>query len=177
MKRILSLLLGLTLTASISLAADPIVLPNRYTTTVTPQQANANEQEIQSKFNMSIANDVDWTDYSAKSTIVGWTTSGRDARIYYKKIGNTVFFAFYIDGTSNATSVSFTLPYSIVTPMSNAMHFFLSVAYDNGTLITNTVCRTKIIGNTITCYANMGSGVWTNINEKIVQGQSWYECQ
>jgi hypothetical protein len=55
--------------------------------------------------------DVPWQDYSASSTIVGWS-SFTTKWIYYKKVGKTVFVSFYIQGTSNATTASFTLPYN-----------------------------------------------------------------
>ena len=45
------------------------------------------------------------------STITGWTTYTFN-KIYYKKVGKTIFVSFVITGTSNANTTSFTLPYA-----------------------------------------------------------------
>jgi len=56
---------------------------------------------------------VDWTDYSATSTIVGWS-SYTTKKIYYSKIGKTLFVLVDISGTSNSISTNITLPYTSI---------------------------------------------------------------
>src|SRR5205814_10418940 len=55
---------------------------------------------------------VAWMDYSATSTIVVWT-SFTSKLIFYKKIGKDVFVQFELTGTSNATTSTFTLPFTM----------------------------------------------------------------
>lgn len=55
-----------------------------------------------------------WTDYSSTSTITGWSSFGKKY-ILYKKIGNLLYVRWDLDGISNATSATFTLPYSSVS--------------------------------------------------------------
>src|SRR3990167_5861782 len=54
---------------------------------------------------------VPWADYGGTSTITGWS-SFTNQKIFYTKVGKLVFVAFDLNGTSNATTVSFTLPYT-----------------------------------------------------------------
>ena len=54
---------------------------------------------------------VPWIDYSGNSTITGWS-SFTNKLLYYKKIDNLVYITFFIDGTSNGNTATFTLPFS-----------------------------------------------------------------
>lgn len=58
---------------------------------------------------INILDPVDWTDYSATSTIVGWS-SFTTKQIRYKIVGKQIFVYFYLAGTSNSVNVTFTLP-------------------------------------------------------------------
>ena len=102
------------------------------------------------------------TDYYASSTITGWSslTAGR-RYIIYKKIGKMVFVNFHLEGTSNATSVSFTLPYTARTQYGN-FGGALTLTYDNSALITS-AGKVEITGgaSTVACYSNGGAGGWT----------------
>ena len=118
---------------------------------------------------------VAWTDYSAMSTVVGWSAFTTKL-VFYKRIGNLVYFEFFIAGTSNTTGVSFTLPYS-----SNASGLIgeglVSRAVDNGVAIT-TACAWELSAsdNIVRCYTNHALGAWTNIGTKRVIGKGWYEA-
>lgn len=122
---------------------------------------------------------VAWTDYAGTSTITGWSsfTSNRKL-IYYKKIGKTVLVSFLLEGTSNATSISFTLPYTAVTDAGNLMEYGGALTYsiDNGSLLT-VASRVSIGANsaTVNCYSNMGIGAWTGSGTKSVRGSFWFE--
>jgi len=50
-----------------------------------------------------------WVDYSATSTIVGWS-SFTVKKISYKIIDDAMIVDFNLEGTSNATTISFTIP-------------------------------------------------------------------
>ncbi len=117
---------------------------------------------------------VAWTDYSATSTIVGWVSFGTKS-IYYKKIGKLVFVCFTIIGTSNATSISFTLPYTsanTIVTFGGAMR----IATNNDVGITGASC-VRLLSNsaTVNCYTDMYEAAWTNSGNKVVSGSFWYE--
>lgn len=119
-----------------------------------------------------------WTDYGGTSTIAGWSGTPT-VRIHYKKLGNLVFVNFRISGTSNATNVSFTLPYTSVVISS----YYIRVACqgeDNGVWLDNPSLIT-FEGNssTVNIAKSFSSGLvmWTSSGEKLVIGQFWYEAQ
>ena len=53
-----------------------------------------------------------WIDFSEQSTIVGWSSYTRKI-IKYKVVGNIVYVYMNISGTSNSTSLNFSLPFII----------------------------------------------------------------
>ena len=115
-----------------------------------------------------------WADYSATSTIVGWSSFTQKS-IYLKKIGKIVFVAFRFEGTSDSTSTTFTLPY---TAINATCHFggALVNAQDNSVTLT-TASRAVLLANTSTvlCFSDMSGGAWTASNNKVIQGSLWYE--
>jgi len=115
-----------------------------------------------------------WADYSATSTIVGWSSFSTKA-IYTKKIGKMVFVTFVLSGTSNATNATFTVPYT----SSNTIVTFFSTSHliDNGSPV-NTGANGTLSNNTatVTLYKDGYSGAWTNANNKQVTGQFFYEA-
>ena len=120
-----------------------------------------------------------YADYYSSSTIVGWSslTSGR-RRIMYKTIGKLVFVWFHLEGTSDATTVSFTLPYtSTSVGFGNQFHQTLNFTYDNTTAIaTPGQCGIDCGTATATCDKTCtASGGWTASGSKIVSGQFIYE--
>ena len=134
--------------------------------------------------NLTIASTGDiysaaYADYYSSSTIVGWSslTSGR-RRIMYKTIGKLVFVWFHLEGTSNATTVSFTLPYtSTAVGFGNQFHNPLSFTYNNsGAVATQGVAALPVNSAVCTCNLSPTSGGgWTASNTKIVAGQFTYE--
>lgn len=115
------------------------------------------------------------TDYYASSTITGWSslTAGR-RYIVYKKIGKMVFVNFHLEGASNSTAVSFTLPYTARTQY-GSFGASLTLTYDNSAALTTAGIVTLAGGaSTANCYSNGASGAWTAANNKIVSGSFWY---
>jgi hypothetical protein len=53
-----------------------------------------------------------WIDFSEQSTIVGWSSYTRKF-FKYKMVGNIVYVYMNISGTSNSTSLNFSLPFII----------------------------------------------------------------
>jgi len=116
-------------------------------------------------------------DYYASSVIVGWSslTSGR-RYIFCKKVGKIVFVDFHLEGTSNSTAVSFTVPY----PSKSQYGQFggvLSLTYDNTLLVSSAPGRCSIDGGgstTVNCYKDSGVGAWTASGNKIAEASFWY---
>ena len=122
---------------------------------------------------------LNWTDYTAASTIVGWSsfTSSRKF-IFYKKLEKIVFIAFHLEGTSNSISTTFTLPFISYNAGSGTVFDFsgmFGTAYDNSVALT-TIANFHLPNNssTVTCYTTWANGAWTAAGTKIIEGQFWY---
>ena len=120
---------------------------------------------------------VAWTDYTATSTITGWSST-TFSKIHYKKVGNLVFFNYQISGTSNSTGTSFTLPYTSANVTAGyTWSHNLAVSEDNGGVVAG---RGQIGNNTatVTLYPTTASAgaTWTSSGAKNVAGQGWYEA-
>lgn len=117
-----------------------------------------------------VSGETAWTDYSATSTIVGWS-SYTTKSIYYKDIGKTRFVTFNLFGTSNSTSISFTLP----SASSNTVDIvFACRAYDNGVEGATGLASIAANASTVNCYRSALSA-WTASGTKIVSGQFTYQ--
>ena len=68
---------------------------------------------IQTQINDKLTSPT-FIDYSATSTVVGWTTFTQKT-IRYSVIGKLLIVEYFISGTSNATTTSFTLPQASAT--------------------------------------------------------------
>lgn len=115
---------------------------------------------------------VDYTDYSAISTITGWS-SFTSKVLYYKKIGKLMFVWWDLRGTSNATTVTFTLPFTAANTVS---HRICADTTDNGTR-TTTGGEGVLPGNTATLqvYKDMSQATWTNSGTKETMGMIFYQ--
>ena len=114
-----------------------------------------------------------WADYSASSTIVGWTSISSKS-IYTKKVGKTVFVQFSIGGTSNSTSTTFTLPY---TKSSDISQIFMFLATDNS---QSSIVAYGAVGSnsaTVTLNKDTAGDAWTASGTKSIYGQFWYQAQ
>jgi len=115
---------------------------------------------------------VPWTPYHDDSNIVGWE-SFTSKYIYYGRLGNKVLCMFSIAGTSNATGVTFTLPYTV----NNGFNVTLPVALvqDSGTIQTLSGRIDLVNGSaTITVYKTLAAGAFTASGAKMVRGEFWY---
>lgn len=112
------------------------------------------------------------TDYFSSSTKVGWS-SYTTSQLYYKKIGKMMFVWVMIEGTSDSTSASFTLPYAANAGCgSNVIHAQIRNA--SGSATTGAIVITASSA-TINCYINMTGSAWTASGTKRVCGQFFYE--
>ena len=110
------------------------------------------------------------TDYSAISTIVGWS-SFTSKVLTYLKIGKLVLVQYYISGTSNSATTTVTLPYAVAGGLDN---FGVGYAIDNGGAAVP--ARFQITGSTLYLSPSMSTGwtVWTASGTKTVRGHFFY---
>jgi hypothetical protein len=117
-----------------------------------------------------------WTDYSATSTVTGWSAF-TTKKIYYTKIGKLVLAAFSIIGTSNTTGASFTLPF---TSANTTVGFIGSGGQiqDNGGAVDTTASLVMLPADsaTVSIYRTLsGSNTFTASGTKQVNGTIVYE--
>jgi hypothetical protein len=115
---------------------------------------------------------IAWADYSATSTIVGWS-SYTIKKIFYKKVGKLVFVEFYIDGTSNVNTATFTVPYTVISSLNN-LPFYIR-ARNNG--VWQAAGMGWLAGGsaTVTLYTTQSGNNWTASGTKTIAGQFWYQ--
>ena len=115
----------------------------------------------------------EWIDYSAFSTIVGWS-SFTTKKIYYKQVGNMLYVAFDLTGTSNNKSVTFTLPF-LKTATNPLLCAVTTIAEDNSVYLTSPGRINISNSYIVACYSDLFTGAWTNSGEKRVMGNFWAE--
>lgn len=115
-----------------------------------------------------------WIDYSATSTVTGWAASPT-VHIGYRLVGSTVFVIFEITGTSNATSVSFTLPFSVSLNGATDVSGALGRTEDNTAFGADVGVFALPTGATVNCYKDNTQGAWTNVGTKLVRGSFNYQ--
>jgi nitrogen fixation protein len=124
-------------------------------------------------FNAKLDNNA-WVDYSATSTITGWSSFVNKV-LRYKVVGKQVFVSYLISGTSNSTSTSFTLPFTSVSAQYNEApnrSFNNGVAY-HGFGIIAASSATMSFSYWTTATAN--TSTWTASGTKWISGQIFYE--
>ena len=114
------------------------------------------------------------SNYSGTSTIVGWSSlTTRD--IVYWEVGDTVFVNFAINGVSDDTVATFTLPYSSANAAGNIVYFPIRAANNGAQLVTSGMGELVADSATVTCYLNWASAAWISSNAKYVMGQFFYK--
>ena len=122
---------------------------------------------IQTQINNKLTKN-NWTDYSATSTIVGWS-SFTTKEIWILIIGDTLFCQFYLSGTSNSTTTSFTINNN------NPNFTFINVgAYALDAGVSQTTSGRLVINNgsnNVICTRNGGGVAFTGTGTKTIGGQ------
>jgi len=114
-----------------------------------------------------------WKDYFATSTIVGWA-AGKTGNIMVKKIGKTVFVSYFINGTSDNATTTFTVPYTAEATISHQVPCGYSI--DNGSTSVNPAYIYITGGSTtITAKKSMADADFTSSGAKRIAGQFFYE--
>ena len=113
-----------------------------------------------------------YQDYSS-SVITGWSGT-TTSFVAYKRIGKTVWVNFFISGTSDTTTVNFTLPYTNNT----ATHAQVQIPIrtrDNSGAVTG-YASLNANTSTVNCFSNYLAGAWTASGLKEVAGQFYYQA-
>jgi len=119
---------------------------------------------------INILDPTDWVDYSATSTDVGISSTTRKI-IKYRIIGKQMFVFADFAGTSNATTLTFTLPFNLVNPL------FLDVPtcnVNNGAIGLG-VSRFTSATNYIESFATTALGTFTASGTKALKVQLFFE--
>lgn len=129
---------------------------------------------VSTPLSLSVTGDIyttAFTDYSNGSTVSGWSSFATKT-IFYKKVGKTVFFWFFIQGTSNATTITFTLPVATTGLLIDVP----CRAIDNGaSQVDPGLVEISSGSTTVNVYKTMAGGAWTNSGSKAIGGQFIYE--
>lgn len=111
---------------------------------------------------------VTWTDYSSTSTVTGWSSfTTKDIR--YTVHGKTIYILWLIQGTSNATTASFTFPYTAVNS-ANFYGFNTGIASDNGGAFVGCQNYVNINTATVSLGKDFTTYTWTNTGTKKSEG-------
>lgn len=88
--------------------------------------------------------------------------------------GKICFFNIYcgFTGTSNSTSLTFTLPLAVATNFNSFQPS--GGAVDNGSFVSNPIFKLSSGSATVSAYKSYDSGIWTNSGSKVVQGSLAY---
>jgi len=122
---------------------------------------------------INLLDPTDWVDYSATSTIVGWS-SFTTKIIKYRVIGKQVFVYYSLIGTSISTSTNFSLPFAIL----NSIEIPSPLMVNNGgyaTLIAQITAGCSISSNNFQVRWNGSVTGWTASGTKQISGQFFYE--
>lgn len=111
---------------------------------------------------------TDWIDYSATSTIVGWS-SFTIKQLRYQVAHKRVYVNFYLTGTSNSTSLTFTLPTASPIEIMNVCRII-----DNGTSGVGRFFM-NASSNTVTVNSDVAGAAWTASNQKFCAATFFYE--
>ncbi len=115
-----------------------------------------------------------WIDYSATSTIVGWS-SFTYKELAYKRVGKLVFCVYNFDGTSNNVNTTFTLPFNMTSVGATSIqHTFRAMdntgAYEVGLGFASSG------SNVISLKHTIAGAAWTASGTKRAFGSFWYEA-
>lgn len=108
------------------------------------------------------------TDYSGVSTVVGWSSTTQ-LQITYATHGKLVYVQFYIVGTSNSPSTSFTLPYTAY-----GRRWFNMCRAVNAGAAGNGACDITGGTNVANFYPSTALGAWTASSTKEIRGEIWF---
>lgn len=163
--------LGITKNATVTIEeVDSLDVPTgRYIKGIVAAVASGQFYNLPINQNQFYLNPLDmapWIDYSSASTVVGWS-SFVNKEISYQLNGNTLFFRAFLYGTSNSTSISFTLPFAATSDIS--YNSFTLLGYNNGVLLdVPSLAVIAASSNIVNVYRSNTSHLWTATGAKYI---------
>jgi hypothetical protein len=116
--------------------------------------------------------DEDWTDYSSTSTIVGFSAFTAKY-IQYMRIADIVFVNVHLFGTSNSSTLSFTLPYS-QADLGYSARVLLAVTNNGTAQTTPGMLVVNANSNVANVYVDAAATVFATSNSKAARGHFFY---
>jgi hypothetical protein len=136
------------------------------------------QQSIKAYVDTAVASstsDGAWTDYSATSTIVGFSAF-TNKYVLYKKLGRTVFCSYWLEGTSDSTETSFTLAHTSSATTGTRTTNVIFDALDSGSAAAGALIFMGSNSNKVYCYKTAAGAAWTASGDKRVSGSLWFEA-
>lgn len=119
--------------------------------------------------NINLLDPTGWVDYSATSTVVGWSSTSSKI-IRYRIVGKQLFFQAYIIGTSNNLNTTFTLPNAAVGIPSTGC-----IKITNNGTSTFGLFEISSGSSTVNCYTSVSGAAWTASGTKLIFFQAFIE--
>jgi len=116
-----------------------------------------------------------WTDFSASSNPVGWSSITTNV-VMYRVQGSVVYVTFYIAGTGDASSPCYcSLPFQ--SNYKTGVYWFSAIrGRDNGSYLTTPSRATVAMQSSVLEFnKDFYTTAWTSSGIKSVQGSIWYE--
>lgn len=112
----------------------------------------------------------DTIDYSSTSTITGFTGALTHQQVRYWLRGRDLWANVYLEGTSNATTLTFTLPFTSVNDDSGITE--TAVQAEDNTVVLTTPGLLRLLNNsaTVSGFKDTSAAAWTNSGTKRVLG-------
>lgn len=117
---------------------------------------------------------VAWADYSGTSTIIGWAAAP-SVSLFTKRVGNIVFVAFEILGTSNSTETTFTVPHTAATGMNVSGK--PAIVKDNNVVMLEGNLVINAGSSLVTIFKDVDGTDFVTSGTKWAVGQFWYEAE
>lgn len=111
-------------------------------------------------------------------TVAGFSANPTGGVFTYQKIGRmcTLFISGGAAGTSNATTYTYTLPFTAATRGGMEWKASLAQGYNNGAYLTaNGLMKIVSAGTVVNLYTTQGEGAWTGSGGKVASGTITYE--
>lgn len=97
-------------------------------------------------------------------SVTGYSASPTISVANYVRVGDMCFFHLNFTGTSNATTITATLPF---TAKNSAVQVLHGMGTDNGTIQTSPAAlKTTVNSNVANIYKTLANGTWTNTGTK-----------
>lgn len=116
---------------------------------------------------------TDLVDYSSSTTIVGFSSAATEL-VQYKRVGKLCYVEFILNGTSDTTTFSFTLPHKNVGYVTYTPTMFYNASSQSS---TPGVANMNNDSTTVNLYTDWNSGAWTDSGNKRAYGSFIYRCE